>query len=68
MVDRLAELLNVKPTTVQRNAYIDYLNTYRTWGGVVSNSPFDGANADHISERVRGLLWILAQHPDYQVR
>jgi hypothetical protein len=35
---------------------------------LVTASPFDGSNATHISERVRGLLYILAQHPTYTVR
>ena len=53
---------------VERQACVDYLNTQRQSNGTVVSSPFDGSNQTHLDERVRGLLWILAQHPSSQVR
>jgi uncharacterized protein (DUF1800 family) len=67
-VDQLAALLRVPLTPAERTACIDYLNTQRNGQGVVSPSPFDAANNTHIDERVRGLIYILAQHPSYHVR
>jgi len=47
---------------------VDYLNTERQNDGTVVADPFDGSDAGHLDERVRGLLWILAQHPTYHLR
>jgi hypothetical protein len=67
-VDALAALLRVALSAADRQACIDYLNTQRNSQGVVSASPFDAANNTHVDERVRGLLYILTQHPTYHVR
>jgi hypothetical protein len=67
-VDALAALLRVPLSTSDRQACIDYMNTQRSSTGVVSPSNFDAANNTHIDERVRGLLYVLAQHPTYHVR
>lgn len=45
-----------------------YLDTTRTSGGVVNPSLFDATNQAHIDERVRGLLYIMSQHPSYLTR
>jgi uncharacterized protein (DUF1800 family) len=67
-VDALAALLRVVLTAADRTICIDYLNTQRAANGTVSASPFNAANDTHIDERVRGLLYVLAQHPTYHVR
>jgi hypothetical protein len=68
-VDQLALLLNVKLTDPERTQFATYLDTtYNATTGVVTPSPFDANNATHVSERVRGLLYILVQHPTYAVR
>lgn len=68
-VDQLALLLNVKLTDPERTQLANYLDTsYNATTGVVTASPFDANNATHVSERVRGLLYILVQHPTYAVR
>jgi uncharacterized protein (DUF1800 family) len=67
VTDTLAALLNVHMTAAERASYITYLDT-TIEGGVVVASPFDGSNAQHLSNRVRGLLYILSQHPSYAVR
>lgn len=68
-VDELARLLNVKLTDGERTQLATYLDTsYNATTGVVTPSPFSANNATHVSERVRGLLYILVQHPTYAVR
>lgn len=68
-VDQLALLLNVKLTDAERTQLANYLDTsYNATTGVVTPSPFSANNATHVSERVRGLLYILVQHPTYAVR
>jgi len=64
VVDEMCKLLNIRPTTGQRDEYIAYLNV--TGNGTPST--FDGTDAAHINERVRGLLYILSQHPDAHVK
>ena len=67
VVDVLCDLLHVTATPAEKTQYVTYLDTDLV-NGVVTASPFDGSSATHISERVRGLLYILAQHPTYTVR
>ena len=67
VVNTLINLLGITPTRAERKAYIEYLNTDRTGGGVVFDDPFTGSNAQ-VDNKVRGLLYILAQHPTYHVR
>jgi uncharacterized protein (DUF1800 family) len=67
-VDALTALLHVTPTAAERQTYVDYLNSAAGAGGVPTPSPFDATNATHLSERVRGLLYVLTQHPTYAVR
>jgi uncharacterized protein (DUF1800 family) len=68
VVDALAGVLRVDLDPEDRAEMIDYLNTRRNTDGTYAVQPFDGADSRHIDERVRGLLYILAQHPTYQVR
>lgn len=68
VVDALATLLRVTLSGSERTQCIDYLNSQAGAGGTPTPSPFDASNATHLSERVRGLLYILAQHPTYAVR
>ncbi len=68
VVDAFIDLLHVAPTAAERTTYIAYLNSSAGAGGVPTTSPFNPADATHLSERVRGLLYILAQHPTYAVR
>lgn len=71
VVDSLAALLRVDLTAGERQTCIDYLNTAVSGSGtapVATPSPFDGSSQSHLDTRVRGLLYILAQHPSYQIR
>jgi uncharacterized protein (DUF1800 family) len=68
-VDALTERLNVQVGATERTSLITYLDTERDSGGTVTPSPFDPVgNGGEAENRVRGLLWILAQHPTYQTR
>jgi uncharacterized protein (DUF1800 family) len=67
-VDALAALLRVGLSPTDRAACVAYLDTRRQSDGTVVASPFSAANDVHVDERVRGLLYVLAQHPLYHVR
>ena len=68
-VDALADLLYVPLTPAERTQLITYLDSsYDRTTQQVTPSPFNPANPTHVSERVRGLLYILAQHPSYAIR
>lgn len=67
VVDRLAYLLQVRLTADQRDECILYLNSDANASSVISQ-PWDFDNATQRSKKIRGLLWILAQHPDYHQR
>ncbi len=71
VVDALAARLRIPLTAPEREMLIQFLNSE----GAVKNgqlevkaSPFSGSNARHLDERVRGLLFILSQHPQYHLR
>ena len=57
----------MSPTAAERTQYMTYLDTDLV-SGVVVPSVFNAANPTHVDERVRGVLYILAQHPAYTVR
>jgi len=68
VVDTLALRLGVTPTSEQRTIYARLLDTQRLANGDVIDSPFNAQDPVHIDDRVRGLLYALAQHPDQMVR
>ena len=68
VVDTLVALLDVTLSATERADCVTYLNTLRDAAGNTTNSPFDGSSQAQLDERVRGLIWILAQHPTYQSR
>jgi hypothetical protein len=68
VVDSLAARLRVTLSPSDRTACVTYLDTQRLADGTVVPSPFDPTNPTHVDQRVRGLLYILAQHPTYQIR
>jgi len=68
VVDHIATLMRIQLTNPEAATCAQYLNTSRDANGVETADPFDASNPDHVDERVRGLLWILGQHPSYQVR
>lgn len=68
VLDTLEGLLRVSLTDAERTALLDYLNTTRATNGTISPSPFDGSSQAQLDERVRGLIYILAQHPSFHVK
>ncbi len=71
VVDALAQVMQVKPSDAERVLLVEYLDTEAVDDGgqiQLRGSPFDGTDPEHIDQRVRGLLFILAQHPAYYLR
>ncbi len=67
-VDQLTARLRVVATPAQRVFYVTYMDTDLDASKVEVSSPFLAATNTQKRERIRGLLWILAQHPHYATR
>lgn len=63
VVDHFALLMDVQVSTDERTALIEYLNTHVRNDNSLEEDPFDPTDSQDISNRVRGLLYILANHP-----
>jgi len=69
VVDRLAASFGINMTITERQRYIDYLNTDQaTTTSLPVSNPFNGNDATQIDKKVRGLLYIMAQHPSFHIR
>jgi uncharacterized protein (DUF1800 family) len=64
VVDHFASLMSVRLVGEERDTLITYLNSNVLSNGTVQPSTFDASNNTHISSRARGLVYILANHPD----
>jgi len=64
VVDHFAVLLAVRLSDAERTTLVTYLNSNVLGSGAVQEDAFDANNAVDISCRVRGLIYILANHPD----
>jgi uncharacterized protein (DUF1800 family) len=67
-LDAVADLMRVPLSASEEAALLSYLNTTRQSNGTIVASPFNGSSQAHLDERVRGLVYILAQHPSFQVK
>ena len=67
-VDQLTARLRLVATPAQRAIYGAYLDTDLDASKVEVSSPYLAATNAARRERIRGLLWILAQHPHYATR
>ena len=67
-LDAIAWKLRVTLDEMERTDLIHYLNTHREGDGSDTDDPFDQATPERVDMRVRGLLYILAQHPSYSIR
>lgn len=67
VVDALVAVMNVAVTPAEHARYVQYLDEDVVGGNVVA-SPFSLSDLAEADRRVRGLLYILAQHPTYPVR
>lgn len=68
VVDRLAQVLNIRITDAERQEYVNYLNTDRDGTGTVITDPWDPTDATQMDKKGRGLIYIMAQHPTYHIR
>ena len=67
----LADRLGLVLAPDEIATYEQYLNTRAVEQGtelLLENDPFRGDDQMHLGERVRGLLFLLAQHPSYLLR
>ena len=67
VIDHWAHWLRLEVTAAERDLLIEYMNTVRYANGNVQDSPFDPDDPGHLDERLRGLLYILAQHPTFML-
>jgi hypothetical protein len=71
VVKSLADRLGLVLTADEIATYEQYLDTRAIEDGtelILQPDPFRGYEPMHVSERVRGLLFLLAQHPSYLLR
>ena len=62
IVDALALRMRVDLSPTERTSLITYMDSDYN-NGTITTEVFDRTNQDHIDERVRGVLYILGQHP-----
>ncbi len=62
-VDAVARVLDGTLSPSERQVLVDYMD-HRDDGGTLVAAPFDGHDPDAVEVKLRGLLSILAQHPD----
>lgn len=68
VTEHLLTLLRIDASDEERASFIEFLNTVRSSNGNVTNDPFDSGESRHIDERLRGLLYVLGQHPSFLTR
>ncbi len=68
VVTRFAWILQVTLNTAQFNECIDYLNTDRNGAGAIISQPWDPNDPVQREKKLRGLLYILGNHPTYAIR
>ncbi len=68
VVDFLASAMAIRLTDSEHTTLIDYLDSNVQGNGNVQPDPFDPNNPQDVSSRVRGLVYILANHPDALLR
>ncbi|MEO0478331.1 MAG: DUF1800 domain-containing protein [Planctomycetota bacterium] len=68
VIDHFASLLDVSLTADERTDLIDYMDSDARNDGSVVEDPFDASDDGDINERVRGLIYILANHVDAVAR
>ncbi|MDJ0975358.1 MAG: DUF1800 family protein [Planctomycetota bacterium] len=66
VVTAIAERFQVQLTPEENTTLVDFLNTSDS--GSTTEEPWDATNPTHIDSRLRGLLYIIAQHPQHLLR
>ncbi|MFM8979317.1 MAG: DUF1800 family protein [Planctomycetia bacterium] len=67
VVDALLGHLDLEASSADRTRYITYLDT-AVVNGVPTADPFDPSSYADVELRVRGLLYVMSQHPRYAIR
>ncbi len=68
VVDHMDFLFRLNLSASERSQLIDYLNSRTQSNGIILSDPFVATNTTHLDERFRGLLYIIAQHPNYLIK
>ncbi len=66
VLDRILLYLRVRPDAEERQVYLDFLGQKIWFEGkklMHKKHPFDGEDPQQVDERVRGLLFLVSQHP-----
>ncbi len=66
VLDRILRYLRVTPDPEERRLYLDFLGQKVWFEGkklMRKKHPFDGGDPQQVDERVRGLLFLVSQHP-----
>jgi uncharacterized protein (DUF1800 family) len=64
VVARYASLLSVRLEESEVDQLAEYLDTRAATDGTQVDDPFDPDDPQHVDERLRGLVFLLANHPD----
>jgi len=67
-VDYVAELLGIALDDTERGELIDFMNVHIDRDGEETPLTYTPQNQDHQNRKLRNLLWILCQHPDFQIK
>lgn len=66
-VEALAQRMHITLTQAEIDKYVEYLNTDIV-SSTITPQPWDPTNTSQINEKLRGLIYILANHPGFQLR
>jgi len=68
VIDYVAELLGVQLDETDRSDLVQFMNTHYASDGEETPLYYTPANTDHQDRKLRNLLWILCQHPTFQIK
>jgi hypothetical protein len=68
VVDHVAQLLGVELDDVDRRELIAYMNVHINRDGEETPLTYTPQNEEHQNRKLRNLIWILCQHPSFQVK
>ncbi|OED38607.1 hypothetical protein AB833_18925 [Chromatiales bacterium (ex Bugula neritina AB1)] len=68
VIDHVAMLLGVSLESGERARLIEFMNTEVDSDGVETPVNYTPQNTSHQSRKLRNLVWIICQHPDFQIK
>lgn len=68
VIDHVAELLGVELDATERSELVAYMNMHVDSDGEETPLTYTPQNLDHQNRKLRNLLWILCQHPSFQIK